>query len=257
LTERLPVIQVAFLRFAFGSFFAGLAFATRGPAWPTREAFRYNAVRSALVVVTASLFFFALSKLPIAEGMALSFFSPLFIALSGVLLLGERFDARIGWALGLGLVGMAVIVGGQVGVSQYGRDAWLGAVAIFFSAVVYALLIVLLRHRATRDPLPMIVLFQNVGPALLLLIPASFVWIAPRATDLVLFALVGALGVTGHSCLATAFSRAEAARLAPAHYSVLAWGTLFGFVFFQDVPALATVAGAALIAIAVFVTRPR
>jgi S-adenosylmethionine uptake transporter len=152
---------------------------------------------------------------------------------------------------------MAVIVGGQVGVSQYGRDAWLGAVAIFFSAVVYALLIVLLRHRATRDPLPMIVLFQNVGPALLLLIPASFVWIAPRATDLVLFALVGALGVTGHSCLATAFSRAEAARLAPAHYSVLAWGTLFGFVFFQDVPALATVAGAALIAIAVFVTRPR
>ncbi len=256
-TARLPVIEVAFLRFVMGSVFAGLSFAAQKPAWPSREAFGFNAWRSVMVVGSATLFFYALSKLPIAECMALSFFSPMFIAFFGVVLLGERFDARIGAGLALGLVGMAIIVGGQIGGRSYAEGAWLGAAAVFVSAILYGLIIVLLRHRATKDPLAMIVLFQNVGPAVLLAVPAALVWVTPGPSDLMLFVFVGALAVLGHTCLATAFARAEAARLAPVHYTVLAWGTLYGYLLFDELPGLLTLVGAALIVLAVFVTRSR
>ena len=257
LTGRFPIIEIAFLRFAMGTLWASLAFAAQTPTWPSREAIRYNATRSVLVVITALSFFFALSKLPIAECMALSFLAPTFIALFGVSILGERFDWRIGLALVVGLIGMAVIVSGQIGARPYARDAWLGAAAVLLSAFVYGLVIVLLRHRATKDPLPTIVLFQNAGPAILLAIPAAVVWTPPSPADLTLFLSVGALGVAGHTCLASAFSRAEAARLAPAHYTVLAWGTLYGYVFFAEVPSLPTLAGAALIVAAVAISRAR
>jgi drug/metabolite transporter (DMT)-like permease len=57
--------------------------------------------------------------------------------------------------------------------------------------------------------------------------------------------------------LAHAFARMEAARLAPVGYVTLVWGVLFGFLFFAEVPGLATLGGAALIALGTLLTRRR
>ena len=72
-----------------------------------------------------------------------------------------------------------------------------------------------------------------------------------------MFALLGTIGVTAHTMLAHAFARIEAARLAPVGYVTLVWGVLFGFVFFAEVPGLATLAGAALIVLGAFVSQRR
>lgn len=255
LTARYPTFQIAFLRFGMGTLWAAAFFVWSGPQWPTRAALKYNATRSVLAVVAAVSFFYALSKLPMAEAMALSFLSPLFIALFGALLLKERLDARIGLALIAGIAGMLVIVGGQIGAKAYGNDALLGAGAVVVSAVFFALVIIILRARANHDPLPVIVLFQNAGPALLLLAPGVYVWRPIVGYDLAVYFLIGALGVVGHSLLAMAFARAEAARLAPVHYVVLVWGSLFGYFFFGDVPGLSTLVGASLIVAATLLSQ--
>jgi drug/metabolite transporter (DMT)-like permease len=257
LTARYPTLQIAWLRFVFGTIGAVLMVAVMRPGWPSRETVVFNVTRSVLVVATATTFFFALSVLPLAEAIALSFLSPLFMVLFGVMLLGERFDARIGVALAVGLTGMLLIVGTRVGDASFSSDKWLGAAAAVASAVVYALSMVLLRARALRDALPTIVLFQNIGPALLLMIPAFAVWTAPTHYDLALFACIGAIGVAGHYLLAKAFAGAEAARLAPVTYVSLAWATFFGYVFFAELPSLMSLAGAALIVAGTLATRRR
>jgi len=166
LSTRYPIMQLALLRFVMGTAFALALFFARAPQWPTVDAIRYNATRSVLAVGAALSFFYGLSKLPVAEAMALSFAAPLFIALFGVMLLGERFSPRIGLALLAGFVGMLVIVGGQLGTRAYSTDALLGAVAVLVSTVFYAFVIIMLRFRANTDPMPTIVLFQNAGPAI-------------------------------------------------------------------------------------------
>ena len=257
LSARYPTLQIAFLRYAFGLVGAVAYVAWSPPGRPTREAVLYNGVRALIIVVTATTFFFALARLPLADAIALSFIAPVLIALLGALLLGERLDWRIGVALAAGFAGMLLIVGGKMGGAGFDREAAIGAAAVLVSAVGYALNIVVLRHRATRDPLSQIVLFQNLGPALLLAIPVLWVWTPLTAGDTVLFAVLGTLGVAAHTMLAHAFSRIEAARLAPVGYVTLIWGVIFGLLLFAEVPGPATLAGAALIVLGTALTQRR
>ncbi len=257
LSVRYPTLQIAFMRYAFGLVGAAVYAAWSPPGWPTREAMLFNGVRAAIIVVTATTFFFALARLPLADAIALSFISPVLTALFGVFLLGERLDWRIGVALAAGFAGMLLIVGGKMGGAGLEREAAIGAAAVVVSAVGYALNIVVLRHRATRDPLSQIVLFQNLGPLLLLALPVLWVWTPPTLGDTALFALLGTLGVAAHTMLAHAFARIEAARLAPVGYVTLVWGVLFGLLLFAEVPGLATLAGAALIVLGTAMTQRR
>jgi len=257
LTARYPTLEIAFLRYVFGLVGAIVYTAWVRPGWPTREATVHNSLRALLIVVTATSFFFALGRLPLADAIALSFISPVLTALMGALLLGERLDWRIAVALCAGLAGMLLIVGGSLGSGHYSDEVLLGAVAVLVSAIGYSLNIIMLRHRATRDSLAHIVLFQNLGPALILAVPGVIVWIAPTSTDLALFALLGTLGVIAHTMLAHAFARLEAARLAPVQYLTLVWGVVFGFLFFAEIPGLATVLGALLIVLGTLVSQRR
>jgi S-adenosylmethionine uptake transporter len=257
LTARYPTLEIAFLRYLFGLAGAAVYAGWARPGWPTREATLHNSLRALLIVVIATSFFFALGRLPLADAIALSFISPVLTALLGALVLGERLDWRVAVALAAGFAGMLLIVGGSLGATRYDNDVLIGAAAVLVSAIGYSVNIIMLRHRATRDPLAQIVLFQNLGPALILAVPGLMVWTAPTPADLALFAVIGTIGVAAHTMLAHAFARIEAARLAPVGYVTLVWGVVFGFLFFAEVPGLATVAGALLIVLGTLVSQRR
>jgi len=257
LSPRYPTFEIAFLRYAFGMIGAVVYALWTRPGWPTRDAITYNGLRALLIVVTATSFFFALGRLPLADAIAMSFISPALTALLGAMLLGERLDWRIVLALAAGFLGMLLIVGGKIGAAEMGDEVLIGAAAVLLSAVGYSLNLIMLRHRATRDPLAQIILFQNLGPALILALPALWVWTTPTASDLAQFALLGTIGVIAHTMLAHAFARIEAARLAPITYVTLVWGVVFGFLFFAEIPDLATIAGATLIVVGTLVTQRR
>lgn len=257
LSARYPVLQIAFLRYGFGLIGAAVYTAWCRPGWPTRAALVYNGMRAVLLVVTATTFFYALARLPLADAIALSFISPVLTALLGAMLLGERLDWRIAAALAAGFGGMLLIVGGQMTGAGLDRESAIGAVAVLVSGIGYSLNIVVLRHRATRDPLAQIVLMQNLGPLLLLALPVLWVWTPLTLADAALFAVLGTLGVAAHTMLAHAFARIEAARLAPVGYVTLVWGVLLGALVFAEMPGLATLAGAGLIVVGTLLTRRR
>jgi drug/metabolite transporter (DMT)-like permease len=245
-SARYAVMEVTFLRFACGAMIAAATVPVLRPGVPSRETLVAHGGRAFITVGAATSFFFALSQLPLAEALVLSFLSPTFLALFGLLILGERVGGRIVVALAAGFAGTLVVVSDQIDPSG-GTRSLAGAAAALFSALCYALGQTLLRARAQRDPLITIVLLQNLGPAVLLAPFAYAVWRMPTAADFGLFAAIGALGVSGHVLLTTAFARAEAARLAPLDYTSLIWAVMLGYVWFGEVPTLATVLGAALI----------
>jgi drug/metabolite transporter (DMT)-like permease len=251
-----PTFQVAFLRFVCGTIVAtGVVIAMR-PGWPSRETVIANGMRSVVAVVTATTFFYALGELPLAETLVLSFLAPMFVALLGVLLLKERVDPRIVGALVVGFAGTLIVVIGQTEEAGAARSVT-GVAAALASAVFYALSVVLLRQRAQRDKFIHIVLFQNVGPALLIAPFGLAVWRTPELPHLAWFMVMGVLGVIGHIFMATAFAKAEAARLAPLEYTALIWAALIGYGAFNEVPTLATLSGGALIIGAALITSRR
>jgi drug/metabolite transporter (DMT)-like permease len=245
--SRYPIPQVSFLRYVMGTIVIGLIVVWLRPGWPSREMIRINGLRSVLTSVLALTFFFSLTALPLAEAVALSFLSPAFLALFAAWILKEHLSPRIGLALGVGFLGMLIIVGGKIGANTYGPLALTGACAAFASAILYALSMVLLRARASVDSIPLIVLVLHVGATVLLAGPAAYVWTPVSAGDLAIFGGIGVLGTGGHLLLANAFARAQAGRLAPLEYTALLWAAGLGYVFFSEVPGIATVVGALFI----------
>lgn len=241
---RYPTFEVAFLRYTAGLVVIGAVVGWVRPGWPSRELIVVNSIRSVLGAVLAVTFFFALSALPLAETIALSFLSPTFLALFGAWLLKEHLSPRIGVALAVGFLGMLIIVGGKLGQATYGPLALLGAGAALISAVLYALSLVLLRARARTDPLPLIVLVLHIGACVLLMLPALWVWRTPTLQDAAIFGATGLLGTGGHLLLANAFARSQAAKLAPYEYTALIWAVGLGFAVFGEVPGLTTILGA-------------
>jgi S-adenosylmethionine uptake transporter len=251
-----PIFQVAFLRFACGSLIVIAVVSVMRPGWPSRETVIANAFRSVIAVVTAVSFFYALGQLPLAETLVLSFLSPMFIALFGLLMLKERVDIRIIGAIAIGFAGTLIVVLGQTEEANSARS-WPGVAAALTSAVTYALSLVLLRQRAQRDKFLHIVVFQNLGPAVLVAPFALFVWQPLDLMHLGWFMLMGLLGFMGHMLMVTAYAKAEAARLAPLEYTALIWAVLIGYGVFSEIPTWATLGGGILIVAAAMITSRR
>lgn len=248
--------QVASLRFLCGTIVATGVVAVMRPGWPSRETVVANLLRSVAAVVTAVSFFYALGQLPLAETLVLSFLSPMFIALFGTLMLREKVDGRIVAAIAVGFIGTLVVVLGQTGEASAARS-WSGVGAALLSAVTYAFSLVLLRQRAQRDKFIHIVFFQNVGPALLVLPFGLLFWQPIDSAHLPWFMTMGVLGVIGHILMATAYAKAEAARLAPLEYTALIWAAAIGYGVFHEVPTWATLGGGILIVTAAALTSRR
>ncbi|MCP3751802.1 DMT family transporter [Pseudomonas sp. SBB6] len=252
LATRYPVLEIAFFRFAGGLLISVLLALYFRPSWPDKQSFVTNGARSVLVAISVLTLFYSLKLLPIATAVAVSFISPVVIVVLAVLVLGERLTARILLALVLGISGLLMILGNSILGVESTTAAWIGVAAGIVSAVAYAISMIILRSRATRDPIVTIIIFQNLTPTLLLLIPCLlWGWVTPDYKDLLMFLCVGVLGASGHFLLAQAFSRANASKLAPVEYTALVWGVFYGFVFFNEWPQIITIIGAAAILLGV------
>jgi S-adenosylmethionine uptake transporter len=244
LPAHLSVAQIVALRFSFAVVPACVMLWLRG-ARATAAAWRANALRGVLVLLSTALFFAALRRLPFAETLALSFLAPLFMALLAALLLGEALTLTMLGVVGVGLLGVAVILAGDL-IDGTSADL-AGIAAALGAAVSYAGSMILLRRQAQRDRPEVIVLMQQLVPALLSLPVAATGWSSFAPVWWLVFACLGTVGVAAHYLITWAYARAPAGQLAVTEYTALLWAALLGSVLFAEVPSLATMAGGALI----------
>jgi S-adenosylmethionine uptake transporter len=245
LTPRYGAVQLTFLRFASGVVFAAALWAWFRSPMPTRAAWRLHLLRSALLLVTLTSYFYALGVLPLAQAVAISYTAPIFISLLAIVVLGERPAPTIWVALAFGLAGTAVALWPEL--SRAGNPRLLGLAAAAFSAVCFAGVMVLARVQAQRDALWTILLLQNVLPTVALAGPAALDWRPVPASDLGAIVLTGALATVGLLAITWAFRHIEASRAAPMEYTGLLWAGLLGYALFGEVPTGWTLASAALI----------
>ena len=248
-------LQVAFMRYASAALWVTVYVAITRPGWPSLATVEANVVRGVLALTTGLSFFYALRELPLADAITLSFLAPLFVTLFSMLMLRERPGPAVLVALGLGFAGMLVMVAGAG--SEEDERSLLGICAALVSSVAYGLSMTLLRARARKDPLDLIVFFQAWVPAIFIAPAAGVVWTTPAIDHLGAFAILGILGVSAHLLLARAFSMAEASRLAPIEFSALIYGAIIGKVYFGETLTSDTLIGAALIILGALVATRR
>lgn len=219
-----------------------------GRRWPRRAVLWVHAIRAAVVAAMALLFFWGLVRMPMAEGIALSFVAPLIALYLAALLLGERIRRSAILASLLGVAGVALIAAARLAETPgAGGGSPEGIAAILASAVLYAFNLVLQRRQAQLAGPVEVALFQS-GLMTLVLLPAApwlAAWPAPHA--LADIALGAALAVVALLLLTWGYARAEAQVLLPIEYTAFGWAALFGWLWFGEAVGLPAILGAGLI----------
>lgn len=219
----------------------------RRRAWPSWAAMKLHLERGVVSAFMALSFFYALTKLPLAEAIAISFVAPLIALYLARVLLGEVIQTSAIFASILGFAGTIVIVGGKIGQGDFDEGTIWGLAALAFSAVLYAYNFVVIRKQSQlAGPIEVATFHSGVsGLVLLVFYPLLATPIVPSMMMPIIAAAV--LTVAGSMTIAWAYARAEAQALVPLEYTGFLWASVLGWAFFREAVTLPTVAGTALI----------
>ncbi|HMS20339.1 DMT family transporter [uncultured Sphingorhabdus sp.] len=229
-----------------GTLIAGMLFVATGQGWPARDNLRLHLWRSIIVAGMAVSFFWAIARLPLAEAIGLSFIAPVIALYLAAMLLGERIGREAILASIAGLAGVGVILYGKFS-GHYSSDALWGALAVLFSAVLFAYNLILARQQAQAAGPIEIAFFQNLLTASVLALFAPW-FLAPLVVaKLPMLLTAASLAIFSLLLMSWAYARAEAQILIPVEYTAFVWAVLFGWLFFDEPVTLTTLIGTALI----------
>jgi S-adenosylmethionine uptake transporter len=247
LVIALGIYVVSVWRSLLGALTGAIIYLPRRKGWPSRSTLRIHVARGAIIAAMGIAFFWGLARTPIAQAIALTFIAPLIALFLSALFLGEKIGRQVVGGSLLAFVGVGFILAGQA-QADLGRDALLGSAAILFSALCYAVNIVLMRAQAMAARPPEITFFQNgtIAAIMLLSIPlfGGVAWPEGHWPALITASLMSTGGIL---LFAFAYARGEASYLSVTEYSAFIWAAALGWLIFGEPLSPLTVTGAVLI----------
>ena len=243
-----------FWRMAMGALIVAVLYLPTGPVPASGRVLKIHLIRAALTAVMAYLFFFGLTRIPLAQAIGLSFIAPIITLFLAVPILGERIGANAKFAAVLGFGGVMVVVGGELLAVDEGSDA-VGMIAVLLSAVMYAFNLVLQRMQAlVARPLE-IAFYQNTIVFLMLLVGVPFAVLWPESScQWGGAALAAGLAVGSLMLMSLAYRQAEAQRLVVIEYTAFIWAAILGWWFFAEPVTARTLLGTGLIVLGCLVS---
>ena len=238
---RLPAAEAAFLRYAIGLLFLLPVLGTLRSAHLNRRQWSLFGLRGLLHALGVILWFYAMTRIPIAEVTAMNYLAPIYVTIGAALFLGEKLATRRIFAVCMGLAGAAIILRPGFRDVSTGHLAMLVAAAVFGGS--YLLAKVLADEVKPAIVVVMLSVFVTIGLA-----PFALpVWIMPSFRELLLLAAVAFFATAGHYTMTLAFAAAPLTVTQPVTFLQLLWATLLGAVFFAEPVDIWVVLGGAVI----------
>lgn len=196
--------------------------------------------RGGLLVVATGSIFLAVKYLPLTQVYAISFVSPLFVALFAGLLLGERVGFVRWLAIVCGFAGVLIVI-------RPNLDLHWAVVMPVLMAVSWALYQIATRALAATDTALTTLFYTGVVGVTVLTPVAPLFWSSFAPHEWALLAGVSVLALGGHFLLIRAYTLAPASVLAPFVYVQIVWAALIGWIVFGELPESPTIIGGAVV----------
>lgn len=188
------------------------------------------------------LFFFSLRTLPLLDASLLSNSAPLFIPIVVWIWWRKPASRTVVLSLFIGLIGVVLTI--HPGPQLLHDPAALLALG---SGILSAVALVATNRLAQTDP-PSRTLLYNFGVSTMLLIPvAAKIWTPLPARAWLMLLSIGVLYALTQWFIILAYRYAGATELSPFNYSVVVFSGILGWIFFNNVPGPAAIAGTLLI----------
>ena len=185
-------------------------------------------MRGGLHGIGVILWFYAMTRISIAEVTAMNYLAPIYVTIGAALFLGETLAMRRMVAVALGLMGALIIL--RPGF----RELAGGHYAMLIAAVVFGGAYLLAKVLADEVKPSVVVAMMSLFVTLMLAPFALPVWIAPTMQELGILATVACFATAGHYTMTLAFAAAPLTVTQPVTFLQLVWATALGAVVFAE-----------------------
>lgn len=247
--DDVPSTQSGFLRYALGLVFLIPMLPAVRRAHVDRRLATLFLARGAAHAIAVSLWFFAMTRIPIADVTALNYLNPVYVIILAVVFLGERLGPyRIG-AVVIAFAGTFVII--RPGF----REIDVGHLTMLVAAVAMAASYFMAKLLSQKVAAEVVVFYLSLIVPILLAPLAWMIWVPVAWVDIGWLFLCAFFATIGHYTMTLAFRAAPLAVTQPVTFLQLVWATLVGvFVFAEPVDGFVVTGGAMIIAAVSFIT---
>ena len=174
------------------------------------------------------LWFYAMSRIPLAEVTAMNYLSPVYVAIGAALFLGERLPPRRMVAVGVALIGAMIILRPGMRVLDPGH------IAMLFTALGFAAGYLIAKLMSGEVSAAVVVGMLSITVTIGLAPFAYVVWVTPTLAQVGWMFLVACFATAGHYSMTLAFAAAPLTVTQPATFLQLVWAVILGAVIFAE-----------------------
>lgn len=242
--SELPAAMSAFLRYVIGLALLLPFLGSLRNLNLTPRQLKLFGIRGAAHSIGVCLWFYAMTRITIAEVTAMNYMTPIYVTLAAALFLGERLAMRRLIAIGIAFLGALIIL--RPGM----RELTAGHLAMVFAAIVFATSYITAKRMADELPASVVVLMLSITVTIGLFPLALMAWQWPTGVEVLWMTLVAVLATLGHYSMTRAFAAAPVNVTQPMTFAQLIWSVLVGYLLFSEAIDVWVIIGGALIILA-------
>ena len=241
LGSDLSASQAAFIRYIFGIVL--LIPVLKQVQWKRAFGIQFKSyfIRGIAHGVAVTFWFYAMTRISIAEVTAIGYTTPIFTAIGAVIIFGERLRIRRIFAIIIGFIGTLIILRPGFGTIDPGSIAQLMAAILFSASFLFT------KHLTNSESSTDIVVMLSIFCALALLPGAIYTWQAPTIKELGWLMMIAVFATAGHYALTRSVAHAPLTVIQPFSFLQLIWAIAFGYFLFDETPDMWVISGAIII----------
>jgi len=245
LEGEVPAPQAAFLRYAIGTLLLTPSLITLIKIKPNKPLMNKFLLRGLVHSFGVTLWFYAMSVMPVAEVTAIGFLTYIFVSIGACIFLKEKLHKHRITAVIISFVGALIILRPGFKVIESGQLGMLMATVVFTASYLIAKIVS--KERSSSEIVAMLSVFTTI-----FLIPSAiYSWEPISLEALLILAFTALIATIGHITMTQAIKAAPMVVTQPILFLQLVWASMVGLFLFDEQFDLYVIIGGTVIMICV------
>ena len=245
LEGEVPAPQAAFLRYAIGTVMLVPSLITLTKFKPDRSLFNKFILRGFVHSIGVTLWFYAMSVMPVAEVTAIGFLTYIFVSIGASIFLKEKLHKHRLSAILISFIGALIILRPGFKVIESGQLGMLIATMVFTAS--YLIAKVVSKERTSSEIVAMLSIFTTI-----FLIPSAiYSWEPLSLEALLILSFTALIATLGHITMTKAIKAAPMVVTQPVLFLQLVWASMVGLFIFDEEFDLFVIIGGTVIMLCV------
>ena len=223
-----PAPQAAFLRYAIGTLMLAPSLISLSKIKPDRPLLNKFILRGFVHSIGVTLWFYAMSVMPVAEVTAIGFLTYIFVSLGASIFLKEKLHKHRLSAILISFVGALIILRPGFKVIESGQLGMLIATMVFTASYLIAKIVS--KERSSSEIVAMLSIFTTI-----FLIPSAiYSWEPLSLEAFLILAFTALIATLGHITMTKAIKAAPMVVTQPILFLQLLWASMVGLFIFDE-----------------------